>query len=726
MLRHPDKIRQHKLILYYFALFLVAFVALLPVTLLDHPLKYDMIDQYYPWRYFIGECLQEGILPLWNPYQLLGEPIHANPQSSAWYPVTWFFGYLFGYDIYIISCDFFLHIFLAGMGMFFLGRQLKFRNETAFLMAVAYMLSGFFIGNAQHMTYIVSGAWIPFTVGAFLRLKDKPTLAGSVSLAIVLFLFMSGGYPSFMFILLYMLLVLFIFFLVDLLRKKEYASLRRFSAFLGLAGVITVLMSSVVIVSVYHLQQAMTRGAGVTLEQALFGAFTPQSMISFILPYAVIRNMDLYNTDLSMSNGYFGLLPLVFFFAALTIRRPRLVNLFLVWGVFCLLAAWGEAIPVREFLYHYAPFMDQFRFPSAFRVYVILSFLIVAGYGFDRWMADRPRIDGRIKWIMAGLAIVIAGFALAQLFREKLDIVNFIKYERPIYSEKSTVAQHIFFQALIQLIMLGVFFILFLRMKMSRWLPVVLLVILCADMAMATRLNSPYTVYSHIFGSKDIFRHEQEHFRDGFPLPDREDIIENRDSRLGYKTFWRNLNIFHKKISHQGYNPVQLKGYLELTDNHPGLFEAITSNPPVYLSAHVTPLDSLKYYEEMDALDPGRIYTEAGDWEELSAYGLSGSPGDTAFFTDFSPVRMVILSRNAGPVLLNLLQSSYPGWKACIDGEEVRIYDVNFGMMSVVVPAGEHEVIFEYRPWDVRVAFYVSLVIFLMGLGVLGGTLAGL
>ncbi len=163
--------------IYYLLLFITAVLAMLPVVLLRHPLKYDIIDQAYPWRYFIGECLQNGHLPLWNPYQLLGSPIHADPQSSAWYPVTWFFGYFFGYDIYIISFDFFLHIFLAGMGMFYLAKQLKFRNETAFIMGVSYMLSGFFIGNAQHFMWIISGTWIPFIIGAFLSLKNAPSVS---------------------------------------------------------------------------------------------------------------------------------------------------------------------------------------------------------------------------------------------------------------------------------------------------------------------------------------------------------------------------------------------------------------------------------------------------------------------------------------------------------------------------------------------------------------------
>jgi hypothetical protein len=75
---------QKKTYRYYAFLLAVAILALLPVAMMWHPLKYDLIDQAYPWKYFIGECLREGLLPLWNPYQLLGSPIHADPQSSAW------------------------------------------------------------------------------------------------------------------------------------------------------------------------------------------------------------------------------------------------------------------------------------------------------------------------------------------------------------------------------------------------------------------------------------------------------------------------------------------------------------------------------------------------------------------------------------------------------------------------------------------------------------------
>lgn len=51
----------------------------------------------------------------------------------------------------------------------------------------------------------------------------------------------------------------------------------------------------------------------------------------------------------------------------------------------------------------------------------------------------------------------------------------------------------------------------------------------------------------------------------------------------------------------------------------------------------------------------------------------------------------------------------YPGWKAFIDGEETKIYEVNGILRGVVVPQGEHSVVFKYRPYKVIFLMIFSL-----------------
>jgi hypothetical protein len=62
------------------------------------------------------------------------------------------------------------------------------------------------------------------------------------------------------------------------------------------------------------------------------------------------------------------------------------------------------------------------------------------------------------------------------------------------------------------------------------------------------------------------------------------------------------------------------------------------------------------------------------------------------------------------PGRLVLLDTLYPGWKATVDGRDVPIEAANAAFRAVAVPAGRHEVRFEYRPVSVRNGAIVSLV----------------
>jgi hypothetical protein len=49
------------------------------------------------------------------------------------------------------------------------------------------------------------------------------------------------------------------------------------------------------------------------------------------------------------------------------------------------------------------------------------------------------------------------------------------------------------------------------------------------------------------------------------------------------------------------------------------------------------------------------------------------------------------------------------GWKAYIDGKEIKIYKANHGFRGVVVPKGEHKVEFIYSPVSFTLSKYLSL-----------------
>jgi uncharacterized membrane protein YfhO len=73
-------------------------------------------------------------------------------------------------------------------------------------------------------------------------------------------------------------------------------------------------------------------------------------------------------------------------------------------------------------------------------------------------------------------------------------------------------------------------------------------------------------------------------------------------------------------------------------------------------------------------------------------------------------LRVVVEASLERPGLLVLSEGYYPGWTAKVDGERAAILRANFMMRSVLLAAGKHEVVFEFRPRSILAGFALSLV----------------
>ncbi|MFA5782126.1 MAG: YfhO family protein [Bacteroidales bacterium] len=677
------------------------------ISFMKYSLKWDMIDCYYPWRYMVGECLHNGMLPWWNPYQTLGYPLHADPQSGAWYPIAWIIGGIWGYDIYSLEFEFLLHIFIAGTGMFFLGRTLNLTKGSSFLIAAAYMFSGFIVGNAQHFTYIISAAWIPYIISYYLKFTNSQKYIDALTAGFFMYLLVSGGYPAFSVILCYFLLLLFVYFSSGIIKRKDWNNLFRYVKLNSVFLLSALLFSAVVLVSVTEVTAYITRGSKLPLELALFCPLSPQCLVSFVLPFAAIKDMTFFNTDLSMTNIYFGLVLFIFFIFSVFIKKSSLVKVFFWWGIFCLSAALGAYLPVRKILYEYFPMMDFFRFPSLFRVFAIISFLIPAGFAFDNFFNFSQKKKNILLFIIFPLLLFLFVAVVYSRMQGYLTMSGFIKNDLFIFSKSSTIWQHIAFQSVAQIVFLLLIILIVLKIKDSILKKRIFIIIACADLIFASWLNEPYTTYSHIYTTKSVKEHSNT-FPEGFPLPSSCNVVMNTDTGLSNGTFWKNMNIFHKEIAWDGFTPFKFKGYEYLSDSMPGLFRSMLTNPPVFLTDRIFPEDSMRMHNETNTYCHKNIYFSKGDFVKLNDYGLSENKGDTAFITSFSPVDIKIHVSCKKPQLLALLQNYYPGWTITINDKNSQILQYNKGFMSVQIPKGESVVEFRYFNTLVKCGFFVS------------------
>lgn len=95
-----------------------------------------------------------------------------------------------------------------------------------------------------------------------------------------------------------------------------------------------------------------------------------------------------------------------------------------------------------------------------------------------------------------------------------------------------------------------------------------------------------------------------------------------------------------------------------------------------------------------------------------------GIDRDMDFTAVHSEVKDICERRNAvsatissdTEVFVNHSQLAYPGWKAYVDGVEVKLYTVNNLIQGAVVPSGEHVIEFRFEPNDFKLGGIITLL----------------
>jgi len=691
-------------------------VAFYQVSFFQHPIKYDSMDCFFPWRYHVGECLQNGQFPYWNPFQDLGYPIHADPSSGAWYPIVWIIGFFNGYSVYTIGFEMWLHVFFAGIGFYWLARTLKFDKNLALLAGIAYMLCGLFVGNAQHLPYIISATWLPFVLNFYFKMVDEKSLLNCIKASFFLFLMVTGGYPAFTIILFYLLLIFFIIYFIRILKTGVRKEIWHFILRHGVFFVFTILLCLGMLFSVYQVSPYMSRLGDFELEQALFSPFSPQSFVSFILPFVSTTHTDYFNSDLSMRNGYFGILVLLFFCLGIFTKKPMEIRVLFFFGIFSLLVAVGEYLPFREILYKYVPMMNVFRFPSVFRLFFIIAGILTGVYWLKNYIEtentkQKPLFIGIISMIVLFIILIIT--ARSKGF---LAMSDFVKTSLFTVNEQSTYWQNAAFQSVVQIGFLGLFIFIILKIKDSKKIVGSIIILTLTEMIVATQLNAPYTVYFHQVSAPEASKNISV-LPSGFP-PVKNRMIEEAGHLPGIGTpFWQNLNIFQKEISAEGFNSFSFTTYDNLESEYPQLFSEMKKNRVVLLSDTIVSEDKLKIYKKDSLFTPTQLFFSPKDYRELSKHNLHHLSADTAYISSYDAAHFTLKSKVKNQQLLTLFQKEYTGWKAFINDKEVRIYKSDMNFMTVIVPPGENTTEFRYINPPLKTTFYISALSFLFALG---------
>jgi len=81
--------------------------------------------------------------------------------------------------------------------------------------------------------------------------------------------------------------------------------------------------------------------------------------------------------------------------------------------------------------------------------------------------------------------------------------------------------------------------------------------------------------------------------------------------------------------------------------------------------------------------------------------------------TKYQATKVVVSGKSKEPGVLVLSDVDYPGWIVTVDGEKAEMFPTNIVGRGVFLPAGEHVVTFEYRPWLLWIGMLVSSITWL-------------
>ncbi|MCA9064500.1 MAG: hypothetical protein KDA96_15625, partial [Planctomycetaceae bacterium] len=82
----------------------------------------------------------------------------------------------------------------------------------------------------------------------------------------------------------------------------------------------------------------------------------------------------------------------------------------------------------------------------------------------------------------------------------------------------------------------------------------------------------------------------------------------------------------------------------------------------------------------------------------------------TARILEYAANRIVLKTDLATADTVGIADLAYPGWEVSIDGRPAEAITVDNVLRGVVVPAGQHEVVWSFRPLSVQLGWLITLL----------------
>ena len=722
---------------------------------------------FYPNRALQTAAVQSGRLPLWNPYLFTGTPVVADPNFQPFYLPNLLLAAFLPAARALPWLAWF-HLTLTGLFMYLFLRRQRLAWIAAVLGGGIWLLNGYLMVWLENPHRLSTAAWMPAVFWAFeVAVEDrKPAWAALGGL--FLGLAVLGGQVQFVFI---FGLVLFLYALIkSFFQARGEGRPFRPLAYLLLVALIGFSIGSVVILPAAEFSSFSQR----TLSDAatiLDSRWPARQLITLIAP-------DFYGNPATEApywgainyaevTVYFGVVALLLAISAVFVaRNKRFLLTSLILTAVVLSIALGT--PAARAL----ALVPGFQYLALRRTIVFIPFLgsWLAAAGMDGWL--QSAISWRRTFAALGLSLLLMAATI-------LATTSFLGGD---FSDNRATALNALGRAALLLgiaiilllamrrqpVVAGSLLLLLALGEVLQWgydfNPITSIDYLYPQNAVTDYLYQepepfrvlPLQAGKTVFGPNILSLFDIEDIT-GYSSLIKNDyaaLLKAMDDEIEIGWMRGNENILVMSHYHPLVGMLNVK-YILAAEELPERSELqlVGQMDGVWVYENLTAGDRAFLVHEVQEVSPESVLptllSADFDWRQRALITRDGFtdalPADqkaqltpdgvgldmgsllqtrdgvtngTVEITRYEAEEVVISVDTPRPAFLVLADAYYPGWLARLDGRPVPIYETNDVLRGVYVPAGSHEIAFQFRPRALQIAGVLSLAGLLLALSV--------
>ena len=722
------------------------------------PVADDTFRYLYPPKVLGMESFRKLEFPLWNPYNGSGMPLFATIQSGFLNPLNIVFLFLenrLAWTLYII-----LQALLLSFFTYLYCRKIKLSIAASLFTSTAFLFSGFVIARLIFGNIIYPLALLPSILYLIEDFLENPRTRKIFFLPIVIALLFFVGHPQILFYVLAFSIAYFIyrFFITQKGRKNKNLFVSFFTFLLigiGLAG----------IQIIPTLELLGNANINPESSRFIFERFLlpPYHLISILIPN-YFGNRATYNYwgagDYIETVASIGIIPCFFAYIAFLKGhnlKKDIRPFFFISMLITTLSTLNWFLP-KLFFSLPIPVIAT-SLPSRIFVLTTFSLAILAGYGFDRWRADK-KISKKIFLyalpFIAGALILLLGTFL--FFSMGISCNNEFITNCAVIALRNTLLEIFIF-----IIAVGFFFIyLFFKNKIVRYIPFIIIFLVLTLGIYNSNKFLPFSKKETIlpthpllkvlkdktqpdrvfgFGEANIKTNFATNFRffdpnyvdplfnkryaelisyantGNFPPPLKrsdieisKDLVIDKSSDLRRKRLLNLLGVKYLIVKKgETKNIFGQKTFWE--DANWAIKTNLDSLPRAYIVSNFEILTDQKsilkrlFDETFDYRK--KVILEENPKLQLEETGLSN---EELSIKQYKENIVSITTNITSNGLLVLSDNYYPGWKAYVDGKETKIYRANYTFRAIILSKGNHIIKFNYQPESLKTGVIISLI----------------